>query len=120
MCAEQIRLDKVQHPNAYKYKEFDYHGHRFDVVSIVDKGNFWLVTAIDDTAEKWLEEKAEKENSKGGSFTHWIKTPASIKIFDLSIPLSDSVKIKLPEISNSIKTFILVFSPPPEVSLASL
>jgi hypothetical protein len=118
LLAEQIRLVKLQHPEASTYKEFDYNGHRYDVVSVEDKGDFWLVTAIDDTTEKWLEEQAEKESSKGGSFTHWIKTPASIKVFDLSIPLSDSMQINLPEIGNSIKTFIPVFSPPPEVSVA--
>jgi hypothetical protein len=118
MLAEQIRLDKAQHPKASTYKEFDYNGHRYDVITVADMGDFWLVTAMDDATEKWLEEQAEKESSNGRSFTHWIKTPASIKLFDLSVPLSNSVKINLPEIGNSIKIFIPVFSPPPEVSVA--
>lgn len=114
MLAEQIRLDKVQHPKADTYKEFDYHGHRYDAVSVADKGDFWLVTAIDDTAEKWLEEQFEKGSSKGSSFTHWIKTPASIKVFDFCIPICDSVKMDLPEIGVITKIFIVVVSPPPE------
>lgn len=120
LIAEQIRLVKSQHPEASTYKEFDYNGHRYDVVSVEDKGDFWLVTAIDDTTEKWLEEQAEKNANKEIHDFYWIKSVSSGNQFELLIPVTEGLQLTIPIHNKIVNPIFTVFSPPPEVNVAAL
>ncbi|MFM7764935.1 MAG: hypothetical protein ACKO6I_04675 [Sphingomonadales bacterium] len=114
LSTEVLKLDKKTHPNANKYREFDLNGHRYDLVTAVDGGTHWLVTAIDDTKEKWLEEQAEKTDGQSGKSVNWIKTLATENAVELNIPTTPASLVNAMECFNTINSFIPVFSPPPE------
>lgn len=115
LCCEEIQLNKAQHPEANKYREFDLNGHRYDVVSVMDCGTFWQVTAIDDTREKWLEEQAEKSGDTPDKNSNVTINLATEKGFNMLIPMARSTVILAVEDYYESIPFLPVISPPPEV-----
>jgi hypothetical protein len=115
LSGEIVRLEKKDYPNADKCVEFDFKGHRYDVISVADKGSYWLITVIDDTKEKWLEEQDEKNHGQSGKTAYWIKTIATENVFELKIPTTYAIVANSYNCYITVNPFVPVFSPPPEV-----
>ncbi len=69
VLSEDFTVSVAEFPQLNKMKEFDFNGNRYDLVSAVKKGNFWMVKAVNDTKEKDMEKNLKRQNSADGKET---------------------------------------------------
>jgi hypothetical protein len=111
---EKLDLKKSDFPDLLKRKEIDFKGNRYDLVKVTDNGDSWLVSAINDTKEKWLESNMNASGN-GQKFTScWIFTVMLALPLELKTPAMNAVILKQRSIAEIIAIHILPIAPPPE------
>jgi hypothetical protein len=119
LLTEQLLIKKSDYPDLLKNKEIEVNGNRYDLIKVTEKEDFWIVTAINDAREKWLEKNMKMSGGSTKYSPAWIYTEMALMPFRLSSTVGVTVEWFQVLQQETIPVHILPHSPPPEIVCVS-
>jgi hypothetical protein len=115
VCLEHLVLPVGEYPELLWMEEFDYNGNRYDVVSVETNDSVYVVRAVNDTKEKWLEQQVENSGNEQNSKVVVFKTEFLERISSLASPLASWLLIHTDSIYDIRAGFLTNRIKPPAV-----